>query len=124
MTEKQLHKQICDYIKWQYPDVIFNTDMSGIKLTMGQAAQAKHLRSSRGFPDIVIYEPRGIYHGLFLEVKRETPFTKYGKLKSNKHLEEQFKMLGKLYKKGYCCYFVWDFDRAKKHIDEYLNLRP
>ena len=121
MTEKQLHKQICDYIKLQYPDVLFNTDMSGIKLTIGQAMQAAKLRSSRAFPDIVIYEPNDIYYGLFLEVKRDIPFKLDGFLKKCDHLKEQIDMITILINKGYYASFVWAFDYAKEIIDAYMN---
>jgi len=121
MTEKELHKQICQYIKWQYPKVLFNTDMSGIKLTIGQAKAMKNLRSSRGFPDIQIYEPRKNYAGLFLEVKKETPFKKNGELKSDKHLKEQADVMRMLTERNYLAHWVWEFEQAKKIIDEYLQ---
>jgi len=126
MTEKQLHKSICDYIKLQYPKALFNTDMSGIKLTIGQATQAKKLRSGNGFPDIVIYEEgfgkhfKGEYYALFLEVKKETPFKKNGYLKLNKHFEDQYTMLHNLEQRRFKAVFVWSFDMAKDIIDKYL----
>jgi hypothetical protein len=133
MKEENLHKAICDYIKLQYPKVIFNTDLSGIRLTQGQAREVKNLRSGNGFPDIVIYEPKGeivhnnivtyLYCGLFLEVKKESPYKKDGKLKSNKHLENQDKMHQELRKRGYMAQFVWDFDNTKFIIDNYLNIK-
>lgn len=129
MTEKQLHKSICDYLHMQYPKVLFNTDMSGIKLTIGQATQAKRLRSCSGFPDIVIYEQHtedGIYFNtnwlaLFLEVKKETPYKKNGMLKKNKHLTDQWLILQRLNAKHYKAEFVWTFDMAKEIIDTYLK---
>jgi hypothetical protein len=121
MTEKELHKQICEYIRIQYPSVLFNTDMSGIKLTMGQAVQAKKLRSCSGFPDIVIYEPSVGYRALFLEVKKETPYKKNGELKKSDHLKEQDDMHKKLWLKGYLAKFVWSFDMAKDIIDNYIH---
>ena len=122
MKESVLHKQICSYIKLQYPDVIFNTDLSGIKLTIGQAKKLKSLRSSRAMPDIVIYEPRGKMHGLFLEVKKETPYKKNGELKSNEHLKEQAGMMLSLRQRNYEAFFVWTFENAKNIIDTYLKL--
>lgn len=131
LTEKQLHKQICDYLKLQYPNVLFNTDLSGIKLSIGQAKQLKHLRSSKGFPDIVIYElsfafasdfkEQSDYYALFLEVKKESPFKKDGSIKKNNHLIEQWQMINDLNSRGYKAAFVWTFDIAKKIIDNYLR---
>ena len=71
LKEESLHLAVCNYIRMQYPNVLFNSDMSGVKLTMGQAIKAKRLRSCKGFPDLVIYEPRGEHKGLFIELKRE-----------------------------------------------------
>ena len=121
MTEKQIHKQITDFIKIQYPKLIFNTDASGIKLTMGQAKQMKNLRSSNGFPDICIYEPNKQWNALFLEVKKESPYKINGRLKKNDHLEEQNEMHKKLISKGYFCCFVWSLDMAKEMITHYLT---
>ncbi len=121
MLEDNIHKQICEYIKLQYPDFEFNTDMSGIKLTIGQAKKIKKLRSSRAFPDIVIYEPTTKYCGLFLEVKKETPFKINGDLKKCEHLKEQQIKMDKLIYKGYSCSFVWSLDMAINVINEYLD---
>lgn len=136
MTEEQLHAQICQYIKTAYPNVIFNTDMSGLKLTIGQANKAAKLRSDRGFLDIMIFEPRGNLHGMFLEVKKDTPYKRDGKTLIKKtcydtvrgfkiaydHLKEQKTMIDRLTKRGYFADFYWTFDKAKHCIDEYLNL--
>src|SRR6056297_3458772 len=75
MTEEAIQQQICQYVKVQYPNVLFNTDLSGIKLPMGLAVKVSKLRSSRAFPDLVFYEPRKIngkmYYGLFIELKKD-----------------------------------------------------
>ena len=123
MTEKQEHKAVCQYLKSQYPKVIFNTDMSGLKLTIGQSVQAKALRSSRGFPDIVIYEPRGGYHGLFIEMKRtgEKLYKKNGDPKTD-HIREQIEMVHKLKDLGYYAFIAYGFNDAKDVIDTYMRL--
>ena len=72
MTEYQLYKQIRDYLTLQYPDVIAHFDSgSGMKLTMGQAVRQKRINPKRGYPDLFIAEPRGCYHGLYLEIKKD-----------------------------------------------------
>lgn len=121
-TEAQLHKMVCDYIRTKYPNVIFNSDLSGIKLTIGQATKLKSLRSSRAFPDIVIYEPRGTYHGLFIELKAEgTKLLKKDGSPATEHIKEQELMMRSLIKKGYLCYFAIGFNAAKFFIDKYLK---
>ena len=124
MNEKTLHKQVCEYIRYQYPTAIFNSDLSGsMKLTIGQAVQIKYLRSSKGFPDIVIYEPKGEYHGLFLELKVEGTklFKKDGINYISDHIDEQNKMIMQLSMRGYFADFVIGFDQAKARIDWYMR---
>ena len=122
MNEKTIHKQVCEYIRLQYPGVIFNSDLSGIKLTMGQAVQVKQLRSSRAFPDLVIYEPREPFHALFLELKADGVklFRRDGFWKSD-HLREQADMISDLKKRGYHADFAIGFDDARQKIDWYLK---
>lgn len=120
MTEKELHRAICSYL--QIRGVLYNTDLSGIKMTMGQAKQARGLRCCNGFPDITVYEPRGDYKALFLEVKKETPYKKDGEIKSNDHLREQADMLDALNERGYFARFVWGFNQAVDVVDWYLGL--
>ena len=126
MSEKSLHRGVSDYIRYQYPSVIFNVDLSGaMKLTIGQAVAIKNLRSSRAFPDLMIYEPRANFHGLFIELKKEGE--KIYKKKTpeyiNDHIQEQAEMIAKLRKRDYCACFCIGFDQAKKVIDEYLKLK-
>lgn len=123
MTEEQLHRGVCSYLRLQHPKVMFNTDLSGIRLTQGQAKKLPGLRSSRGMPDLFIMEPRGSYHGLFIELKRdgEKLHQKNGKWK-NTHIEEQAEILSKLKMRGYKANFAIGFDEAREIIDEYLKL--
>jgi hypothetical protein len=123
MSEKTLHRAVCDYLRLQYPQIMFNSDLAGAtKLTMGQAVAMKALRSNRGFPDLVIYEPRGGYHGLFIELKKEGEklIKRNGDFVSD-HVAEQSDCMGKLGAKGYNCFFAIGFDEAKTIIDNYLN---
>jgi len=100
---------------------MFNTDMSGLKLPLGLAIKSAKLRSNKGFPDIIIYEPRGGYFGLFLELKSKTPYKKDGKLRSDGHLGNQEKVMLMLKERGFLCFFMWDFDCARATIDNYLK---
>jgi hypothetical protein len=122
--EEKLQMAVCDYIRLQYKDVIFNSDVgSGMKLTKAQAGKAKMMRSGRGHPDLFIAEPRGEHHGLFIELKAVGVkiYKKDGSLRADKHLEEQCEMLARLMIKGYYADFAVGFDEAKRIIDTYLN---
>ena len=133
MTELELQAQVADYLRLQYPDVLFHSDFgSGIKLTMGQAAKQKRLQGGRrAWPDMFIAEPRMISDGrfsyfkagLFLELKRDgvRVFKKNGELVADEHIREQSELLENLREKGYVAEFACGFDEAKKLIDEYLG---
>jgi hypothetical protein len=121
--EVQVHVAICDYIRTKYPYAIFTSESSGIRVFWEQAKLLKRMRSSAGLPDIMIFEPRKNYYGLFLEVKREN-FAVYkqdGGLVSNAHIQEQEQMLFRLKQRGYMAEFVRGFDDAKAIIDYYLG---
>lgn len=63
-----------------------------------------------------------IYHGLFLELKKEgTRLKKKNGGWATEHIAEQAEVLGKLRKRGYCAEFAVGFDEAKRTIDEYLK---
>jgi hypothetical protein len=82
----------------------------------------KGLRSQRGFPDLVIYEPRGGYHGLFIELKQEgTKLYKKDGEPCTPHLHEQEYTLHQLRQRGYMAVFAVGWDEAKDIIDDYLN---
>ena len=123
MNEKQLHKAVCEYIRYQYPKVMFNSDLSGAtKMTIGQAVQIKKLRSNRGWPDIFIAEARGESHGLWLELKAEgTKLLKKNGDFVNDHIAEQNECLLRLIERGYEAYFAIGFENTKALIDEYFK---
>jgi len=123
MTEKELHKQICQYLSIQYPKVRFNTDLSGLKLSIGQSVQIKKLRSNSGWPDIFIAHKSEHFNGLFLEVKKDASeiWLKNGEIKNNTHINEQWEMLTYLNNQGYYAFWAYSFDQAKRIIDNYMN---
>jgi hypothetical protein len=124
-NEYNLQKQICEYIRLQYPNVLFLTDtVAAIQLTPMQGKRNKDVQKE-GFktPDLLILEPKGKYAGLMIELKIESPFYKgqFIELKSNEHIKEQANSLFELNLKGYCACFAWSFDMAKAIIDDYMR---
>ena len=124
ITEEQTHRMVCQYLKLKYPKVMFNSDMSGVKLTMGQAKKAASLRSNKAYPDIIIYQPCGNFAGLFVELKRpsERIFKKDGSLVANEHIKDQYEVIMRLRERGYMAEFAIGYDMAVRIIDHYLSL--
>jgi hypothetical protein len=123
MSEKSLHRSVCDYIRYQYKNVLFNSDLAGsMKLTMGQAVALKSLRSNRGFPDLQIMEPKSGYNGLFIELKKDgTKLYKKNGSYATPHINEQVECLIELRSRGYKAELVVGFEEAKTVIDNYLK---
>ena len=145
MKEHDIYTLIADYLRYQYPHVIYRFDLAAdLKLTMGQASKHKRLQRYRGYPDLFIAEPRQVKmefdvitnsdaikdahfyeqrHGLYLEIKKPGTriFKKDGTLVSDQHIREQFDMLMDLRARGYAAEFACGFDEAKKLIDDYMG---
>ena len=101
--EEILHLKVCDYLRKNYPDVLFRTDFSsGMKMSPGQAAKHKKFQRKRAWPDLFITESGFVEfkedglighlrkNGMFLELKADGVklYKKDGTLRKNKHIEE------------------------------------
>ena len=124
MSEAELQKQVAIYIRMQYPDVIFHSDFgSGAKLSPWQARMQRIQNGGRrAWPDMMIAEPMGNYHGLFIELKREgARLKKQNGEWASSHIAEQNIMLNELSNKGYKAEFAIGFEQALDLIDDYLG---
>jgi len=121
--EERLQSAVARYIKVQYPNVVFTSESSGIRVSMGVAVQMKKQRSNHKLPDLIILQPNEKYHGLMLELKKSHSeiFKKDGALRANEHVQAQNDTLKHLSLKGYYAVFACGFDETKKIIDEYLK---
>lgn len=117
---------LCNYIRETYPEVVFNTDHSGLRVSIGVANKIKAMHSENGIPDLSIDEPRGGWFGLKIEMKAtgNSPFRVSGRLKDDEHLRKQWKMLMRLENKGYCTGFCVGYDQAKEVVDWYMSFPP
>ena len=126
MKEHDLYAMLADYLRYNYKNIIWRFDLAAdLKLTIGQARKHKRLQQHRGYPDLFIAEPRGKYHGAYIELKKAGTriLKKDGTLVADQHIREQFDMLEQLRRKGYVAEFACGFDEAKEIIDNYLG-RP
>lgn len=124
-AEGIIHRQVVDYLRYQYPTLLFRSDYAaGMKMTMGQAIQHKRVQSTRGWPDLQICYPNNGKHGLFIELKADnvTIYKKNGELTSNPHIREQEEVLKHLRRLGYEALFAKGYNEAVAIIDEYIGL--
>jgi hypothetical protein len=120
--EKILHQQICKYLDYQYPELIYTSDMSGMRVSIGLRVEMQKKRC-KGYCilDLLILHPSNGYHGLLIELKIDRPFKKDGTLKKSDHLTEQQKTISRLNELGYFATFGVGFDDCKNIIDKYLK---
>ena len=125
LTESQIHKAVCEYLRLQYPDIIFISDSSGLKTSIGVAKQLKSLRSCRGIPDLIILQPNPPYYGLMIEVKRsrDEVYSKNGEIRKSAHIQEQCSILNHLLSVGYYATFGCGLDDCINIIDNYLQVK-
>jgi hypothetical protein len=122
-TEWQEQLAFCKWLKMQYPQVRFRSDIqSAGKLTPAMQNIKLILDPFRGFPDITIYLKRGEFCGLMIEMKRENSglYLKDGSLSNSKHVQEQGKMHEFLRDNGWKVEFAEGMDGAKIKFKEYL----
>ena len=111
MKEYQLQKAVCKYLDLQ--NVLYCGSMGGqYQIHMSQRIKAKKSGYKKGFPDLFIYEPRGTYHGLAIELK----------VGYNKPTAEQLAWLEKLTTKGYVACICRGIDEALTVINGYLKI--
>ena len=117
---------VCSYLNLQHSSTLYMSDtIAAVKLMPQQANRNKAIQKE-GFktPDIIIFRPNQKYHGLFIELKIDTPFRRDGEIKASQddHLKKQLETLNQLEKLGYKAVFAWDFDQCKQIIDDYMKL--
>ena len=101
--------------------VLFCASAGGMRTSIGTAVKMKRAGYKKGFPDIGIYEPRGTYHGLFIELKCDN---------KSGPTDEQTEWQAELAKRGYLAKIVphrLSFREAQEWIErvvyEYLQLK-
>ena len=110
MKEYQLQKAVCKYLDLQ--NVLYCGSMGGqYQVHFSQRIKAKKSGYKKGFPDLFIYEPRGSYHGLAIELK-----TGY-----NKASKPQLYWQKELIKRGYKAEICTGIDEELDTINTYLN---
>lgn len=121
--EQKLQNAVCDYIRAQYPNVLFMVSASGFNTDNRKGAQLARMQNpTKGWPDLFIADARRSCAGLFIELKPEkTRLSKMNGDWASEHIETQASVHTRLMVKGYEACFAVGFDQAKQIIDEYLK---
>jgi hypothetical protein len=106
---------IFDFFERKYPDIygLLHATPNGGLRSKATAGKMKAEGQKKGYPDMSLDMPRGIYHGMRLELKEPN-----GKGPS----EEQIAWLHKLRDQGYYVVLAYGAEQAIMAILEYVNL--
>ncbi len=123
-TEWSVQLQFCKWIKLQYPNLLFRSDIQSAGKLSGQMQNIKVILDPfKSWPDVQVYHKSENYIGLFIELKRinSGTFLKDGSLSSMKHVQEQAAMHNLLRSLGYKVVIAEGFNQAKEVLESYLK---
>jgi hypothetical protein len=111
-SESNQQEIVIKYLRLAYPDALYCASAGGMWTSDSQRIKMARTGYVKGFPDLFIYEPRGEFHGLAIEMK---------KVKGSKIEPEQVQWQEQLRNRGYASYICKGSEEAIKVIDEYFN---
>lgn len=100
-------------MRWPELETMFHIPNGGKRGAI-EAARFKAQGVRAGVPDIFLPAPRGRYHGLFIELKRQT---------GGRVSEAQREMIQALRMRGYCVEVCKGYHEAADLIEKYLQNR-
>ena len=109
--EAGVQKAVIDYIKYQYPYVLYCASAGGVRTSMKQAIKMKATGYVKGVPDLQIFESVNNYHGLLIEIKDVKGVVS----------KEQKEWIKKLNDRGYYATYSKGFEATIKVIDDYFK---
>lgn len=111
--ETNIQVAVINHIRYNHPTALFTIAPSGMKLPIHIARMLKAMGYKAGTPDILIFEPRGPWHGLFVEIKTETGVASISQKMFFKSLKDR----------GYSVQLCFGYQAAIKAIDEYFIIK-
>lgn len=110
-SEREEQIEVVAYLRSKYPDVIVTATGAGMGFSGKWQQLLSRLGYHRGTPDLMIFEPRGGHHGLFIEMKAVR-----GSLS-----DVQKHTLDKLTEKGYKTCVCFGAGQAIGVVDKYMS---
>jgi len=113
MSEDKIQEEVVKYILYVYPNTLLSATLGGIRTSYKQAVKAKRTGYKKGQPDLFVYEPRGIYNGLALEIKTHKGYA----------TKEQKQWIQDLKDRGWKAEICKGLPACLELIDNYLQLK-
>ena len=109
--EYNLQKAVVNYLRMLKGNLLFNGSAGGVWTSKAQGNKLSLAGYRKGWPDLIILEPRGGYHGLAIELK----------VKGNYASIYQKEVIKQMRERGYKAEVCTGFDQAKETIDSYFG---
>ena len=109
--EDSLNIAVATYLRMQYPTVLFCHIPNGGYRNAREGAKFKMMGVRAGMPNILIFEKKNIFSGLFIELK----------IGKNKTTDSQNLVIKELIRLGWAGSICYTFEDAKHIIDNYLK---
>ena len=111
-SEFDIQRRFTEYIDTTFPDLLWCASAGGARTSMREAVRLKQSGYKRGFPDVFIYEPRGPFHGLSIELKKP----KGGRVSTH---QKEWKQ--RLSERGFKATIAKGYDEAVTILTDYLD---
>ncbi len=127
MTEEQLQIMCNDWMTVRYPElnkIFFFNSFQGMRLAKWQIGTAKKTGGlKKGLPDFIFLKNNGKYSGLFIELKKESPYLKDNRTlkKDDGHLQLQADVIHLLIVEGHYASFCWSLNMFKEIVTKYME---
>ena len=69
--EFQIQVAVVNWFRAAFPQVLFTASAGGMRTSIGTGRKMKMMGYTAGCPDLIFFAPRGGFHGLLIELKRE-----------------------------------------------------
>lgn len=116
--EFQEQMQLAYWLRGQ--DILFTTSIAGVNLSKTARGKAKAAGYLPGTPDVMIFEPRGVFKGLFIEMKRPAiP----GVCDRGTATPEQLDFHSKARARNYAAVICYDATEAMNVVKIYLEIK-
>jgi len=114
--ERQLQEAFCKWLCAKYPSIHW-------ECTYPDIYKNKPITDGRSYPDMKIYEPNKLFHGVFIEFKesRAKVYRKDGKTLQDQHSIKQNRCMAELVDKGFYCAHVWELNQGIEVFEHYLK---
>jgi len=118
-TNIEEHEQMIVAAELRRMGVFFTISIAGVNVGPRVGKRLKDAGYRAGTPDIMVFEPRRRWHGLFIEMKR--PDVDILDKSKGKVSPSQKEFIGEASKRDYCCHVCYGSDDALTQISHYLT---